>query len=366
MISTAKTYRPDQIEWIKIYINSKHYKESQAGKILEETGGTFAIGGPIFLWDNTTKNPKLPKGPCCHLKADGKVLCAPAYTVPAGVPAWDNPADYGVFAGIPHGKANYIQCVPLIRNGKAVTPLAVNADMNGLSTRMAIGGKQGRIAYYVSTEKLKPLALQALLVEYGWEWAEMLDGGGSTCYVDVDGGAIRCDPGRVLYSYIVVKLVSAAPALTENDLKRQKVLSTAAAEIGVKESPAGSNKQKYGEWYKLNGYAWCMMFTQWVFSMAGLPLPLRTASCTELANYAKAHGQWVTKDFKPGDVIFMHFKKSSTATEHVGICESVNSTYLTNIEGNTSLTSQDNGGAVMRRNRAYANITGAHRPWYNM
>ena len=26
----------------------------------------------------------------------------------------------------------------------------------------------------------------------------------------------------------------------------------------------------------------------------------------------------------------------------------------------------DNGGKVMRRNRAYANITGAYRPWYNM
>ena len=77
------------------------------------------------------------------------------------------------------------------------------------------------------------------------------------------------------------------------------------------------------------------------------------------------HGQWVTSGYKPGDIVFMHFRQSSTATEHVGIVESVHSTYVTTIEGNTSTTSQDNGGAVMRRSRALSCITGAYRPWYN-
>lgn len=366
MISKAETIEPSKLEWIKVYINDKHYAERDAGKILTELDGDFLIGGPIFLWDKTTKNPMLPKGPCCHLKSDGNVLCNPGYTVPVGAPAWNTPADYGISIPFPCDKLNYIQCVPLIRNGVAVTPLKVNPDMNGKSCRMVIGGKQGRVGYYTSTEKLTPLELQAVLLSYGWEWAEMLDGGGSVIYVNKDGGALRCDSGRVLYSYIVFRLKRATTPPTGNEIKRNKVLSIASSQIGVKESPSGSNLQKYGEWYGLNGYAWCMMFVQWVFSHADLPLPLRTASCTELANYAKVHGQWVTKGYKPGDIVFMHFKQSTTATEHVGIIESVSSTYITTIEGNTSLTSQDNGGAVMRRNRANSVITGAYRPWYNV
>lgn len=176
----------------------------------------------------------------------------------------------------------------------------------------------------------------------------------------------------MLYSYIVFKRGAAkAPTLTDNDRKREKVLEIAAGEIGVCESPAGSNRVKYNDWYYSGAIygewaAWCMAYVQYVFSASGLPLPVRTASCTTLANYAKVHGQWVTRGYKPGDLMLMHFHKSQTATEHVGILESVHSTYITTIEGNTSLSSQDNGGAVMRRNRAYGCITGAYRPWYNM
>lgn len=370
MISTAKTYRPDQIEWIKPYINSKHYKESQAGKILEETGGTFAFGGPIFLWDNTTKNPKLPAGPCCHFKAEGDILCAPNYT--AFGAAWNGPADYQLAKQPSAAFANYLQCVTMVKDGKIVTPLSVHDDMRYACPRQVIGQKEGRFAYLVINGKYTPQAIAELIVSYGWDWAVLLDGGGSTCYVDADGGAIRCDPGRVLYSYIVVKLrAEPAKPLTENDVKRERVLSAARAEIGVTELPAGSNRVKYNNWFYgrvVSGasYPWCMVWDQYVFAMSSLPLPVKTASCTQLANYAKAHGQWVTKGFKPGDIAFMHFNKSTTATEHTGIVESAHSTYLTTIEGNTSLTSQDNGGAVMRRNRAYSVITGAYRPWYNM
>lgn len=105
---------------------------------------------------------------------------------------------------------------------------------------------------------------------------------------------------------------------------------------------------------------------QWVFVRANLPLPVKTASCTPLASYAKQHGQWVTSGYKPGDILFMHWGKDKTVTEHVSIVKAVQSTVVVTYEGNTSLSSQQNGGCVMERNRAYANITGAYRPWYNM
>ena len=165
MISVAKTYGPDKIEWIKIYINSKRYTESQNGKIIAETGGTFAIGGPIFLWDRTDPKRPVPKGPCCHLKADGDILCAPDYTAYGA--AWNGPDDYQL-AKLPNDKfANYLQCVTMIKDGKIVTPLTVNADMRYACPRQVIGQKEGRFAYLAINGKYTPQKIAELIVSYG-------------------------------------------------------------------------------------------------------------------------------------------------------------------------------------------------------
>ena len=154
-----------------------------------------------------------------------------------------------------------------------------------------------------------------------------------------------------------------------NDEKRALVLQWAESQLGVIEYPFGSNKVKYNDWFYGKAGAmgpWCMAEVQWVFTRAGLPLPVKTPSCTVLAAYAKQHGQWVTSGYKPGDILFMHWGKDASITEHVGIVKEVKSAYVVTYEGNTSLASQANGGSVMERNRAFANITGAYRPWYNM
>lgn len=59
------------------------------------------------------------------------------------------------------------------------------------------------------------------------------------------------------------------------------------------------------------------------------------------------------------------FSGKKKITQHVGIIQSVDpvARTVTTIEGNTS---QDNGGAVMRRVRSVKLITGACRPGYNM
>ena len=41
-----------------------------------------------------------------------------------------------------------------------------------------------------------------------------------------------------------------------------KVLAIARAELGTKESPAGSNRVKDGIWFGMPGQSWCMMFVQ--------------------------------------------------------------------------------------------------------
>lgn len=158
------------------------------------------------------------------------------------------------------------------------------------------------------------------------------------------------------------------------DLKnktREAVIQIAKWQIGVMESPAGSNNVKYNTWYygkEVNGkaYPWCMVFVVWCFHQAGFNLR-KTASCTNMANAYKKSGQWVTSGYKPGDIVMYDFDgKMDGETEHCGIITSVGSDYVIAIEGNTSSSNNSNGGIVMERKRSLKVVTGACRPMYNM
>ena len=79
-------------------------------------------------------------------------------------------------------------------------------------------------------------------------------------------------------------------------------------------------------------------------------------------NAAKKSGQWVTKDYRPGDVAIYDFP-GGAATDHTGIIEKVTLTGVVAIEGNTSEAgSQSNGGQVCRKTRPVSLIVGVVRP----
>ena len=148
-----------------------------------------------------------------------------------------------------------------------------------------------------------------------------------------------------------------------------ELLDIARRQIGVKESPPNSNNVRYNTWYygrEVSGaaYPWCMVFVQWVFDQAGVKLPVRTASCGALMRAAQSAGCWVTKGYQPGDVVIYDFP-GGAATDHCGIVESVDGTYISAIEGNTSSASDADGGAVERRARKFSQIVGAVRPIYD-
>ena len=142
----------------------------------------------------------------------------------------------------------------------------------------------------------------------------------------------------------------------------KQILEIARAEIGVRESPAGSNRQKYGKAYGWDGVAWCMQFVWWCFHKveADNLLPTKTASCWQMMDAAQRAGIWKVSGFKPGDVLIYKFG----ASYHTGICESVSGNTITAIEGNTGISNDANGGAVMRRKRNITFVKGAVRPKY--
>lgn len=148
------------------------------------------------------------------------------------------------------------------------------------------------------------------------------------------------------------------------------ILKIAKAEIGVKESPANSNNVKYNTWYygkSVNGsaYPWCAAFVSWVFSQVDSTLIKKSVSCMDIGNWFKSNNQWKTNNPQPGDVVFFKFNTNSRWTNHIGLVESVNADGSINtIEGNTSVSSDDNGGSVMRRTRK-SNIVGYGVPKYD-
>ena len=147
------------------------------------------------------------------------------------------------------------------------------------------------------------------------------------------------------------------------------LLELARRQLGVKEDPPGSNKVKYNAWYygrEVSGaaYPWCMVFVQWVFDRASVKLPTRTASCGALMRAAQAAGCWVTKGYRPGDVVIYDFP-GGAATDHCGIVEAVDDSRVSAIEGNTSSSNDADGGAVERRTRRLSLIAGAVRPTFD-
>ena len=197
MSTRAGTVPLSDLQFIKIYFNRKRLRSTTANlkKMLAEAGGDAICNGSIFLRNQT---------PACHLKADGKVYKAPNYR--AWAISWDTPADFGVKT-VPNGDRNYMECVHLIIDGKKISPIHCGADMRYRAPRTAIGTKNGRFAYYVSKDRHTPEQLRDLLAASGWDNAIMMDGGGSTCFMDSTGKGFTGD-GRVIPFFLVWKYKS--------------------------------------------------------------------------------------------------------------------------------------------------------------
>lgn len=194
-MTKAGTIPLSDIEWIRIHYNTKRRKCNKSGlkQLLQDSGGDLIFNAAIFLKDGSE---------CTHVKANGKVKHKPeGYS--AWAISWNAPEDFCVEQA-PNGKANYMACVKCLIEGKKVD-MDYQPDMKYPCNRVAIGTKNGEFAYYATELNMEPEELQHELYMREWDWAIMMDGGGSACCMDKDGNGFAGD-GRYIPFYIVVKL----------------------------------------------------------------------------------------------------------------------------------------------------------------
>ncbi len=142
------------------------------------------------------------------------------------------------------------------------------------------------------------------------------------------------------------------------------VLAIEASQIGVAETPDGSNVTPYSQWIGVIG-AWCCSFQSWALVQAGLPIGPTSkgaAWCSSLYEWYRSQGRaWVgVEGIRAGDLIFFEWGSTAGGYDHIGIVERVNGDVtVTTIEGNV-------GNRVQRLTRSLA-TGGIHshaRPHY--
>jgi hypothetical protein len=147
------------------------------------------------------------------------------------------------------------------------------------------------------------------------------------------------------------------PPPEPSDTVRELALAAAIGELGVTESPPGSNQVEYASWYGVPGQPWCAMFVTWCYEQGG-PSPSFVAGTSYayvpyvVADARGGHnGLTTTGDPIPGDLVCFDWDWDGEF-DHIGLFEGWQASgTFTAIEGNTSTTDNSNGGEVMRRTR---------------
>lgn len=151
---------------VQIYLNSPRRTLAQ---IKQATGADYLINGTLYNMKTGAVN--------CHLKAEGRVIAKPNYTV-YGL-GWDTGKDVRMEV-LPNGRRNYIACTPLILDGKPLAKLTYAPGQGGSRARSAIGITGEKLVMYCTAYGRTPERLRDELAKAGWTQAVMLDGGGSS------------------------------------------------------------------------------------------------------------------------------------------------------------------------------------------
>ena len=93
------------------------------------------------------------------------------------------------------------------------------------------------------------------------------------------------------------------------------IVSKAKSQLGQCEHPMGSNRQKYGAAYGMNGVAWCVIFVWWVFTYSGGHCPFgKLAGVPSAAARMSNLHKGGAGQAKAGDI------RCTPGNTHIGIC----------------------------------------------
>lgn len=140
----------------------------------------------------------------------------------------------------------------------------------------------------------------------------------------------------------------------------RKAVREARADLGVRESPAGSNLQKFGKFWGENGVPWCGLAVAYWWRMAGFNIDRDLAHKIDyvpaLVHLAanKQHRLSLVHRLRAraGDAVCFDFDGGTE--DHVGLFVrwiDKKAGVFETIEGNTSVGNNSNGGQVMLRTR---------------
>jgi CHAP domain len=145
----------------------------------------------------------------------------------------------------------------------------------------------------------------------------------------------------------------------------RRALAEALRHVGVRESPAGSNRTMFGRWFGADGVPWCAIFVSYCFDVgAGVVLcrgwpgagtsPRGVAYVPTLAAWLRATGRELLEPPQPGDIAI--FDWDGGIPDHVGIVIRAHGAGVDTVEGNTAVGNDSDGGEVMRRHRTLETI----------
>lgn len=154
--------------------------------------------------------------------------------------------------------------------------------------------------------------------------------------------------------------------------KGVRALAEAVKHVGVREQPAGSNRNPFGKWFGVDGVPWCAEFVSYAFSVGAAVTickgfkapgcyPQGCAYVPTLEAWLRQSGQWAGRVApKPGDIAI--FNWDGGVADHVGIVEkNLGGGLFQTIEGNTAVGNDSNGGQVLRRTRSLTQVDGFGR-----
>lgn len=138
--------------------------------------------------------------------------------------------------------------------------------------------------------------------------------------------------------------------------------------LGLTESPPNTNNTPFGQWFGENGVAWCNIFLSYCFQQSsaielcqgfhgpGVKPGKGCAYVPTTLAWLKAKNLLVDRTaIKPGDIIIHAWDHIYPA--HISLaCGHSDGVSFPSLEGNTSISSDSNGGEVLLRTRSMSNV----------